>query len=47
MAIEKLTTRLKYITRTNSKINQPLKQPRNQTDHTPDVTQKSKTHLNS
>jgi hypothetical protein len=45
MATEKIITRLKYITWTNSQIKKPLKQRRNQTDQTPDITQKSRTHV--
>jgi len=45
MVIEKITTRLKYVIWTNSQIKKPLQEPRNQTDQTPDITQKTRTHV--
>jgi len=45
MVIEKITTGLKYITWTTPQIKKPLKEPRIQTDQTPDITQKTRIHV--
>jgi len=45
MVIKKMTTGLKYTTWTTSQIKKPLKEPRIQTDQTPDITQISRTHV--